>query len=94
MDIAFSEVTGATAYEIEILDIYREDGKKVRLVVHAPASRAEWYGVPGLYSTRVRTINCGGLGNWSAEFVHAIDDDTPRPPPPPPAEPQCMIRCF
>jgi hypothetical protein len=92
LDIVFSEVAGARAYEIEITNI---NGEKARLEVDAPASRAEWYGTPGTYVSRVRTINCGGLGQWSSEIVHSIDDDTPRtpPPPPPPAEPQCMVRC-
>jgi hypothetical protein len=105
MDIEFSEVKGALEYEIEIVDNF---GVKVVMKVAAPTSRAEWYGAIGLYRVRVRTINCGGLGNWSAEVIHALDDDRPAPPPPvvpppppveppvepPPPGPQCMVGCF
>jgi hypothetical protein len=88
MDIEFAEVTGAYAYEIEIVN---RRGDRVRLEVPAPAFRAEWYGVPGRYVIRVRTINCGGLGNWSAEFSHALDDHTPpEMPPQQPQGPQCV----
>jgi hypothetical protein len=107
LDVEFSEVAGAYAYEIEIVNRYNE---LTRLEVPAPAGRAEWYGPPGLYRVRVRTMNCGGLGNWSAEVLHAIDDATVQgpaspiePPPVPPkgpkeptepTEPHCMIGCF
>jgi hypothetical protein len=104
MDIEFSEVTGANAYEIEIID---RNLTKVRLEVNAPAHHAEWYAWPGIFRVKVRTINCGGLGKWSVEFVHSIGDNTPPPPSPPPGpqcvsnsceeppvpEPQCMFRC-
>ena len=91
MDIEFAEVAGATAYEIEIVS---HTGVKHRLEVPAPAYRAEWYGTPGLYRIRVRTINCGGLGNWSADVVHALDDNTlppVKPPQPPTPGPQCGV---
>ena len=91
MDIEFAEVAGATAYEIEIVSYTRV---KHRLEVPAPAYRAEWYGTPGLYQIRVRTINCGGLGNWSADVFHALDDNTlppVKPPQPPTQEPQCDV---
>jgi hypothetical protein len=92
MDIEFSEVAGAYAYEIEILNSF---GVKVRLEVPAPAHRAEWRGAVGLYNVRVRTINCGGLGNWSVAVIHGIDDKPapPPPPPPPPPGPQCISEC-
>jgi hypothetical protein len=83
LDIEFSEVAGAQAYEIEIMDYW---GAITRLEIAAPAHRAEWYGAPGLYRVRARTINCGGLGNWSAELFQTLDDGT-KPPPPPPAPP-------
>lgn len=109
LDIEFSEVTGAHAYEIEIMNYF---GAITRLEIAAPAHRAEWYGVPGLYRVRVRTINCGGVGNWSAELYQTLDDGIPPPPRPPvevpppppptpptppsddPEEPKCMIGCF
>jgi hypothetical protein len=96
LDIEFSEVAGAYAYEIEIMNYF---GAITRLEITAPAHRADWYGVPGMYRVRVRTINCGGVGNWSAELYQTLDDGTlpppkppvevPPPPPPttPPAEP-------
>jgi hypothetical protein len=94
MDIEFAEVAGATAYEIEIMSY---TGVKHRLEVPAPAYRAEWYGIPGLYRIKIRTINCGGVGNWSADVFHTLDDNTPppvkppQPPVPPPTPgPQCM----
>lgn len=95
MDIEFSEVKGAFAYEIEILNYF---GVKVRLEVPAPAHRAEWHGPVGLYNVRVRTINCGGLGNWSVAVIHALDDKPAPPPPPPPPppvkpEPKCVSGC-
>jgi hypothetical protein len=82
-------VAGASAYEIEILNSF---GVKVRLEVPAPAHRAEWHGPFGTYNVRVRTINCGGLGNWSAAFIHSLDAK-PAPPQPPPPPPQCMSEC-
>jgi hypothetical protein len=105
LDIEFSEVAGANAYEIEIMNYF---GVLTRLEIAAPAHRAEWYGAPGMYRVRVRTINCGGLGNWSAELFQTLDDGVPPPPPPappveppqppppppPPTEPNCMIGCF
>ena len=104
LDIDFSEVAGAYAYEIEIMNYF---GAITRLEITAPAHRADWYGVPGMYRVRVRTINCGGLGNWSAEMYQTLDDGTKPPspppvepppvvppPPPPPTEPQCMVGCF
>jgi hypothetical protein len=96
MDIEFSEVTGARAYEIEIVDYF---GAITRLEVEAPAHRTEWYGgtLSNSYRVKVRTINCGGLGNWSDSVYHALQDDRPEPPPPPtsePTEPQCMVGCF
>jgi hypothetical protein len=68
-------------------------GATTRLEIAAPAHRAEWYGVPGLYRVRARTINCGGLGNWSAEFFQTLDDGIappplPTPPGPGPTEPK------
>jgi len=92
LDIEFSEVTGAYAYEIEIMNYF---GAITRLEIAAPAHRAEWYGVPGMYRVRVRTLNCGGVGNWSAELYQTLDDGTlppspppvDVPPPPPPTEP-------
>ena len=41
MDIEFAEVAGASAYEIEIVSY---SGVKHRLLVDAPAYRAEWQG--------------------------------------------------
>ena len=99
LDIEFSEVTGARAYEIEIVDYF---GGKTRLEVAAPAHRTEWYGEPGLHRVKVRTINCGGLGNWSSEVFQTLQDvvvplPVPEPPaeePPPAPEPHCMFGCF
>jgi hypothetical protein len=97
MDIEFSEVTGARAYEIEILDYF---GAITRLEIEAPAYRAEWYGgtLDNSYRVKVRTINCGGVGNWSNSVYHALQDNRPAPSPPPPptepTEPQCIIGCF
>jgi hypothetical protein len=90
LDIEFSEVTGAYKYEVEIV---ATDDVKYVLKVDAPAHRVEWYGRPGLYRVRVRTMNCGGLGLWSTEFLHSLDDYTPLPPRQPPSEPvpQCMV---
>jgi hypothetical protein len=95
MDIEFSEVNGAHAYEIRILDYF---GVITQLEIAAPAHRAEWYGtVDNAYLVKVRTINCGGFGNWSESVYHALQDDRtppPPPPPPPPTEPptpQCMV---
>jgi|SRR5690349_10319726 len=82
LDIEFSEVTGARAYEIEIMNYF---GVITRLEIPAPAHRAEWYGEPGMYRVRVRTHNCGGMGNWSAALYQTLDDGT-VPPPQPPAE--------
>ena len=84
LDMEFSEVAGAYAYEIEIMNYV---GAISRLRIDAPAHRAEWYGVPGLYRVRVRTINCGGTGNWSAELYQTLDDGIVAPPPPPPVVP-------
>lgn len=104
LDIDFSEVAGARAYEIEIMNYV---GVMTRLEVAAPASRAEWYGAPGLYRVRMRTINCGGLGNWTAEVFQTLQETgLPEPEPPvveppveePPVEeppvPHCMFACF
>ena len=106
LDIDFSEVTGAHAYEIEIMNYF---GAITRLEIPAPAHHAEWYGVPGMYRVRVRTNNCGGAGNWSAELYQTLDDGTVPPPQPPPVEvpptppptppsdpeePKCMVGCF
>lgn len=100
LDVDYSPVAGAYAYEIEILD---RRGETTRLEVPAPSTRAEWYGVPGTYRVRVRTINCGGLGKWSVEAFTSLDEGRvpettpPVPPPtlpPPPVEPQCMVGCF
>ena len=105
MDIDFSEVAGAYAYEIVILDYF---GATTRLVVDAPAHHGEWYGgtLDNAYRVKVRTMNCGGVGNWSESVYHALQDDRPTPPPPAPPpppptpptpeepEPQCMIGCF
>jgi hypothetical protein len=92
LDIEFSEVIGAYKYEVEIVTTDGEKGEKYGLEVQAPAHRVEWYGHPGLYRVRVRTMNCGGFGSWSAEFLHSLDDYTPLPPRQPPSEPvpQCM----
>jgi len=105
MDIEFSEVTGANKYEIEIINYY---GDKTRAEVPAPAHRFEWYGVPGIYRVKVRTINCGGIGNWSAELMQTLQDGVvpePEPPvvppppppvippPPPPSGPICVDAC-
>jgi hypothetical protein len=90
MDIEFSEVNGAYAYEIEIVD---RNLTKVRLEVPAPAHHAEWYAWPGIFTVKVRTMNCGGLGKWSAEFTHSIGDNTPPPPAPPVPGPQCISSC-
>jgi hypothetical protein len=107
LDVEFSEVAGARAYEIEIMNYF---GAITRLEIGAPAHHAEWYGVPGMYRVRVRTINCGGFGNWSSEVYQTLDDGTipspppvEVPPPPPPTvptppsdpeEPKCMVGCF
>ncbi len=80
LDIEFSEVTGARAYEIEIMNYF---GAIKRLEIPAPAHRAEWYGAPGMYRVRVRTLNCGGTGNWSAELYQTLEDGTVAPPQPP-----------
>jgi len=82
LDIEFSEVTGAYSYEIEIMNYF---GAITRFEIGAPAHHAEWYGVPGMYRVRVRTINCGGFGNWSSDVYQTLDDGT-IPPPPPPVE--------
>lgn len=90
MDIEFAEVAGASAYEIEIVSY---TGVKHRLLIDAPAYRAEWYGKPGLYRIRIRTVNCGGFGNWSPDVFHTLDDNTPpevKPPQPPVPGPQCV----
>jgi hypothetical protein len=93
MDIDFSEVTGAYAYEVEIRLYTSANVYEIFDVMNvpAPANRAEWYGAPGRYMVRVRTMNCGGLGNWSGEVFHAIDDNSVQPPapplPPPPVVP-------
>ena len=91
MDIEFAEVAGATAYEIEIVGytgVKSSSGSSGARV----SSRVVWD--PGLYRIRVRTINCGGVGNWSADFFHSLDDNTPtaavKPPQPPTPGPQCM----
>lgn len=103
MDIEFSEVAGAYAYEIEIM---ANDGALTRLEVPATPNRTEWYGVPGLYRVKVRTMNCGGLGNWSDPAYHTLDNNYVPPPPrkepeppvvppvDPPVEPHCMVGCF
>lgn len=105
LDIEFSEVAGSYSYEIEIMNYF---GAITRLEIAAPAHRAEWYGVPGMYRVRVRTKNCGGVGNWSGELYQTLDDgippppppvEVPPPPPPPPPpsdpeEPKCMFGCF
>ena len=80
LDIEFSEVAGAHAYEIEIMNYF---GAITRLEIAAPAHRAEWYGAPGMYRVRVRTLNCGGNGNWSVELYQTLDDGTVPPPQPP-----------
>jgi hypothetical protein len=36
-----------------------------------------------MYRVRVRTLNCGGTGNWSAELYQTLDDGTVPPPQPP-----------
>ncbi len=91
MDIDFSEVAGANAYEIQILDYF---GRITRLEIPAPAHHAEWYGgtVDNAYRVKLRTINCGGLGNWSESVYHALQDDRQAPPPTqPPTEPKCTV---
>jgi hypothetical protein len=88
MDIEFSEVSGAYAYEIEIVD---RNLTKVRVEVPAPAHHAEWYAWPGIFGVKVRTMNCGGLGKWSTVFTHSIGDNTPPSPAPPVPGPQCMF---
>jgi len=94
MDIEFSEVAGAYAYEIEITNYY---GEQTRLEIPAPANRAEWHGPRGFYSVRVRTLNCGGTGNWSAYAYKSLPDgavppsDTPAGPPP--SDPECGTSC-
>ena len=90
MDLEFAEVAGASAYEIEIVSYI---GVKHRLLVDAPAYRTEWYGAPGLYRIRIRTHNCGGFGNWSADVFHTLDDNTLKPPVPQPPVPgpQCAV---
>lgn len=106
LEIDFTEIKGTHAYEIQI---FRYSASNVyepfaRLEVPSPAHRAEWHGINGKYLVRVRTINCGGLGNWSDEFLHALDDGTGPPSPPapgpqcvtgcePPPKPQCMTGC-
>jgi hypothetical protein len=105
MDIEFSEVSGAHAYEIQVLifgssNVYESIA---RLEVPAPAYRAEWYGKSGRYQVRIRTINCGGFGNWSNGYDHSLNEDGEAPPTPPviepetepdPEEPHCMVGCF
>jgi hypothetical protein len=102
MDIEFSEVTGAYAYEIQML-VYGSSNlyeSIARLEVPAPAYRAEWYGKTGRYQVRIRTINCGGLGKWSGGYDHSLlEDGVPPPvvepqPEPDPEEPHCMVGCF
>ena len=95
MDIEFSEVTGANAYEIEIVNYY---GEVTLLVIPAPAHRAEWHGTPNFYSVRVRTQNCGGTGKWSAYAYKSLPDGgivPPSEPPsgPPPSNPECTTSC-
>jgi hypothetical protein len=89
LDIEFSEVVGAASYEIEIMNA---GGDMTRVEVTAPAHRAEWYGSPGMYRVRVRTVNCGGFGNWSEEVLHSLHEAPtppapPSPTPPPPVPP-------
>jgi hypothetical protein len=89
MDIDFSEIKGAISYEIQIerfgvRNIYEPFA---HLDVTAPAKRAEWYGKSGRYLVRIRTKNCGGFGNWSADVEHALAEDVAPPPPPPPQAP-------
>jgi hypothetical protein len=86
MDIEFSEVTGAYAYEIEIM---ANDGALTRLEVPATYQRTEWYGSIGLYRIKVRTMNCGGLGNWSEAVYHTLDNT--YVPPPPSKEPDSPV---
>jgi hypothetical protein len=96
MDIEFSEVTGANAYEIEIVNYY---GEVTLLVIPAPAHRAEWHGTPNFYSVRVRTQNCGGTGKWSAYAYKSLPDGGVLPAPelpivpPPSEEPECEEGC-
>jgi hypothetical protein len=87
LDIEFSEIIGASSYEIEIVNVA---GETIRVEVGAPAHRAEWYGSPGMYRVRVRTVNCGGFGNWSDEVIHSLQEgpalpapSSPTPPTPP-----------
>jgi hypothetical protein len=104
MDIEFSEVTGAYAYEIQVFQFSSANVYEAiaRVEVQAPAYRAEWYGKTGRYHVKIRTINCGGLGNWSSGYEHSLLEDGVAPPPPPavepepedPEEPHCMVGCF
>ena len=89
MDIDFSEVTGARA---DGIGIDYHDGRSLHerfahLEIPAPAKRAEWYGKTGSFFVKVRTINCGGLGNWSETISHALSDGAALPLPPPPPTP-------
>lgn len=84
LDIEFSEIVGASSYEIEIVN---QGGDVTRVEVPAPAHRAEWYGIPGTYHVRVRTVNCGGFGNWSDEAIHSLQDGSMPPASPSPTTP-------
>ena len=104
MDIDFSEVTGAYSYEIQIRRYNGANRYDIvdEMKVPAPANHADWYGEMGKYMVKVRTINCGGLGNWSESIYHALDENGVRPPPPPepesepedPEHPHCLVGCF
>ncbi|HLG54849.1 MAG TPA: hypothetical protein VI485_05935 [Vicinamibacterales bacterium] len=105
MDIEFSEITGAYTYEIAI-DFYKGNVSELieHLEVPAPAHRTEWYGPwGGRYQVKVRTMNCGGFGQWSDVYSLHLDDEIttpaptptpiPEPEPEPEPEPQCMVAC-
>jgi hypothetical protein len=77
MDIDFSDVKGASQYEIQITN---NAGALVgHLMVPAPANHAQWYGLAAPYLVRVRTHNCGGMGNWSESIYHHLSSDVPPP---------------
>jgi hypothetical protein len=94
MDVEFSEVAGASKYQIEIEKYNTTDAETYHMEVPAPAHRYEWYGEIGMYEVKVRTVNCGGFGNWSQAVYVSLDGGVvpaPAPTPTPEPEPTCTL---
>jgi hypothetical protein len=93
VDIDFSEVFGATKYQIAIEKFVGSTKTVEILEVAAPAGRYEWYGEPGYhYEVKVRTLNCAGFGNWSESVGCFIDRATQTQVPGPPSRPACEMQ--